>query len=206
MYKLLALVILACAAIAHGCDWVKSDCWTGDFSRYTGMDDEALELFEAEWISHAKVCEMGPYILVSPANSDSDEVIIVNMNTNAAQIIVDPETVTLFDDSRSVLAQFSRSDDGTSFKSMTYEGYDPATDSRVSVFDIELDGKADLRIISSTDGKRRSTEQRIGSEWHQVIKQDGRYGFVVDDTFLPLSEGKSAILASQEELRKGPDG
>lgn len=188
-------LVLALLLLSPACS-TSHDCMTGDFSQNVQMDDDTLQRLELEWIRDAVVCRVGSYLVYSPADGDSEVLWIVRADVEPmySVTVIGSDTLTVFQPSARVLAQFGNQDDDGAYRSVSYQADDRANNASISVSDFDLDGTADARSFYYNDTHTHRTQHRIADEWHDLVKRDGQYGYIVDGEFYAGREGKALLL------------
>ena len=200
MRVLTVLMIL----LYQGC-WSFYDCTIGDYSQAVGMDDATLELFEVGWIKNAAACKVGPYLVYAPASGESQHqlwVIRTDLESMEPVAGIGSDTVTIFQPSTGFLAQFGNRDELGNYGSMSYEGYDGGSRAAVTVYDFDLDGSADARSFYFRGIGSHQHQHRLGDEWHDLVKQDGRYGYIIDGQFHTIPEAKALLIERSSALQR----
>ena len=192
IFTLLIVVTIGC--------YNESDCLTGDFSHFIQADNDTLTALGVDWIKDAKACNVGDYIVYSPANGDSDKLWIIGPDHQSIAAI-DDDSLTVFTSQRKVLAQFGDRDDIGDYHSLHYEGTNLHDNTKSTIFDFDLDGVSDGKTTYYQESDTFINEHRIAGKWQELVKQNDQYGYIVDGEFYGIEEGKTKLIERSNKSR-----
>jgi hypothetical protein len=180
------LLLLGAFAALSGCD---NECTLGSVpsSELSKEQQDEMKLF-APWLSHVKVCRIGGYVVMGPADGGSEDLIVTRSGTSvlfesAAQIHVQSKGGSLV----------SIQDLGGTglFDSVSYSIVDPEDGQKYTVTDANADGHLDTKV------GEHGFFVNIDGKWCKAEKLGDQPGAIVDGMWKALKKkGRVWGLAS----------
>jgi hypothetical protein len=181
-----SLVILS--ALGMACGHTADECSRGDMSRHIDPAlRDMLEEREWAWMRDATECSLGHYRVVAAASGQNDAIMV--LRDQVGVFTKTSGSALMFKDGLPAVILRDGTANGET-PSLSYDVHDVASGRRITVFDRDLDGQADIRS-SYVKGQESTIELWRDGGWRTVIYREGHAGFVRDGQFTPLSPNEA---------------
>jgi hypothetical protein len=134
----------------------------------------------SDWLRDVTVCDVGQYRLYIPAKGDSDHVWLISDESFTIQLSRGHlsisehrlrEIISLTDENMDGVADLIR-----------YHPRPREADADVEIWDRELDGCPDVKIVQGAD-RSRVTKVLFAGKWAELTEKDGEWGWILDGVF-----------------------
>jgi len=187
MHRFLISVVVASTLI--GC---KSDdaCIRADRDPLGSEEARAiLHKLGAESLRDIEICRFDDFAVARNTEGDDHSVLVLHDNEAlffASKHQNERLSATVLESGRAAAHLADMNGDG-SFDALSYDVKVPGNTETLSVFDGDLDGQTDWKVMPSPNGRRYLVWVQDG--WYDIATRDGSTGALVDGEFVPISNG-----------------
>ena len=173
---ILALAVLTTLA---GCSSDDS-CVTGSLTT-AGLTEvqRAIVNMEAPWTKKARTCKVGGYLVMSPAENSTGDIIVTR---NGTTVIIDERNTIYVQSKDHSLVSLQDRDGIGRFDWVSYDAIDPTDGKKYSISDMNADGQPDMKI------GEQAGFVNLGEEWSRFEKHGKQIGAVVNGEWQPLEK------------------
>jgi len=201
MLKVTAVMLATTALVSCGSRSTASSCRTGDMTKSVAPSaSQPMQVAFGTWIRNARECEVGDYLIDTPADAGSGEILVSRQGR--VVFYSDAHQTFVMDSSgkRFVFNSTKGREPGDNTV-ISYSAFDPAQNAWIETVDGAGDGSVDFRLIER-QGQDVRTEYSVDQRWLELVRHGSQSGVVLDGEFMTPSAAREKLSARRAGLPK----
>jgi len=148
-----------------------------------------------DWIRNARECKVGDYLIVTPAEGDSGEILVGRRGHPV--FYSDAHRTTVMDASGQRIVFGSQKGTAPGENSfVSYATFDPVRNGWIDTVDAGGDGSVDFRFVDR-QGQEKRTEFNVDQRWLELVPRGTLKGVVLDGEFMTPAAARERLSARQ---------
>ena len=194
MLKVAAVVLATTAFVSCRSGSSASSCRTGDMTASLNSSSSGvMQAAYGDWIRNARECKVGDYVIVTPAEGSSGEILVGRRGH--AVFYSDAHYTTVMDASGKRIVFGSQKGTAPGENNfLSYATFDPVQNAWIDTVDAGGDGSVDFRFVDR-QGQEKRTEYSVDQRWLELVRRGTLKGVVLDGEFMTPAAAREKLSA-----------